>query len=1364
MFKYEKRQRKSIGFILALIMIVTAFAGGLSKNSQLAYATEDEFINLISEEELVVEEKPLSQEIPVSEEELLVEEKPLIEETPAFEEEEADNNEALLGITPFAVEEFDPFLFLTGVTMTDQNGAALPNPTPDTTKLRIEYKYALPDKTIINTTDTYFVTSIPAELEILENLIIPLTQMRDEVLVTVGNVFIGVDKQVTIKFEKDINDVDYLFDRTGFFYLFSTFDKEEVDGKDKIDFDLGDGTIITVPVTTEKEKITRELKLEKFGSYDEVSNVITWTIKVKPNSTPVNNSLNDVVIKDLIELGQTYIADSATILPLVANGTFELVGDSLNFVFNQPINTKVNDDYTITFKTKPELSSFDEEDKKIIFKNQAEGTYAENDGSVKSKSAEVATVVDFINKSGKYVSKTQTITWTININNNNLDLNQPVITDIIPAGLTLNEDSVKLNGTAVFITNLAGPLTYVGTALKYEFEGAVNTKQTLTFTTKVTDPDVFYDNVSKKFSNTGSITGIGIPDGATGTGIVGVTSSLIEKTGDSYNTKTRELTWKVSINKNLVTIKGAKFEDVILEGQKFVEGSFILNNVALTDLEVGDPINSNKLSYVFPTDISTEQTIIFKTYVTDPDVYAGNISKDYKNTATLTGTNIQNSSSIGTIKVNSQVVDKAGAGYDYVTREITWKVIVNKNGLPLNNSKFKDVIDPKLEFVAGSVTIDGVSALPGSYNYDAVSKTLTVEFGAQIDKQIVVTFKTKVIDLTLFKSNGDKTLKNTATFVADGINPVSNEGTQTIKSNVAEKKGNYEKKTNFIDWTVLINRNQLSIPSPALEDKLQAGLVLDLASIKLQKVIVNSDYSFIATDEFVPISIDNIVYDKDTNTFTFKFLKDINSAYLLSFSTDIDDAYSNTTFTNTINFKGEAVNQNSNSGNITVSFQAGGGGATGGTRGSITLTKKDMDDKTKLLPNVEFELLDKFGNVIKSLLTDENGVVVFDKLVLDSEYTVREVKPLNGYLPLGKEIKFTPKFKNKNLELEVLNMKIRSYTIYSDLEIIKRGEEELLFLPGAVFELIQGNQVVYTTEPTDKDGRTILKNVEYGFYTIREKIAPIGYNLSPLTQELYVTINGARITKIFENSKIEGTIQVKKIDNENNKLLAGAVFELLQNNVVIATSTNTDENGLTSFKNVEFGVYTLREKTAPVGYFKTSEVQTVVISENNKTYELTVNNTKIKGKLILTKVNEDGEVLEDAVFEVRDEEGKVVDRSTTDANGLITVDNLVYGKYSVVEIEAPDTYMLDETIFEFNISENQQIINLSFVNKRVSRLPDTQGKDDDKIGSNDKSDKNDKQPQLPSTGSSTVIPFYLGGLLLMYLGMVTLFRRRKTLK
>ena len=282
------------------------------------------------------------------------------------------------------------------------------------------------------------------------------------------------------------------------------------------------------------------------------------------------------------------------------------------------------------------------------------------------------------------------------------------------------------------------------------------------------------------------------------------------------------------------------------------------------------------------------------------------------------------------IGVGNSVITKAGAGYNRTTQEITWRITVNSNKITITNAVVTDTIPDGQVFVANSVTQS-----VGSFSYsknDSNKETLTFNLG-DINAEQTITFKTKITDLSIFETNGDKQLQNTAKLTNDFGPVVSSTGSITVKNTLVGKVGDYERGNLYIDWLVTINQNLLPLTEAELVDELQEGLALDTSSVKLYKLTLNSDGSLTQGSE-VTLNADNISYNGATGEFIFTMPAPAEGeylgAYLLKFRTDVVDE-SKSPFTNTISFSGSETEESSNDEKVTIRTQSGGGWAIGET-------------------------------------------------------------------------------------------------------------------------------------------------------------------------------------------------------------------------------------------------------------------------------------------------------------------------------------------------------------------------------------------------------------------------------------------------
>ena len=252
----------------------------------------------------------------------------------------------------------------------------------------------------------------------------------------------------------------------------------------------------------------------------------------------------------------------------------------------------------------------------------------------------------------------------------------------------------------------------------------------------------------------------------------------------------------------------------------------------------------------------------------------------------------------------------------------------------------------------------------------------------------------------------------------------------------------------------------------------------------------------------------------------------------------------------------------------------------------------------------------------------------------------------------------------------------------------KKSDEDGNALGGAVIGIFKTGTEKFTTENaiqttvTAADGSFSFEKVPYGTWVIREIESPTGFVLS----EEEITVAIGAVDEVVEielvNYFIKGNIELTKVDKDypDNKL-TGAEFEVyadtngdgkLDNgDKLLGTMTELDD-GVYQMKELRYGKYLVREKTAPTGFELDENVYSVSIEENGKTYivenEAGVGfvNAAQKGSLKIVKTSSDGKV-EGFSFRVTGADG--YDQTfKTDKNGEIYIEGLRIGEYTVSEV------------------------------------------------------------------------------------------------
>lgn len=1208
-------------------------------------------------------------------------------------------------IAVYAADLSHTYNFITGVELTDLEGNPLGENVAKDSGLRLTYHYAISNKDEVKDGDTFTLT-IPEQIKIDAP---GEFEIRDGENNLLGTGTIGTDGTLVITFT---NYAETYSNLSGSFWFELCFDESKIglDDPTSIEFELG-GTTPPYEIEVDFEQpAPLPTSIEKEGSYtynEETGNTeITWRVTVNPE----NVAVRDAQIVDVIANGLDFIPGSVTINGSPASEsdyTYDDDSGTLIYDFPELIATQ----QIVTFKTTVKDSQFTTGDSHgTVLHESNTATMNHDDTFDISNEATVDVPVEFIDKTGVFNPDTLQIDWTIEVNKNGVSIPDAVVTDTLPDGLTLDTDSVQIDGVS------SSDFTYNHPDITFTL-GAISEKHTIKFSTDVED-DAFNSNTSKIYDNTAAMTGTGVPGNAESGDSEGVPTNIIRKEGVSYNPATGEITWKITVNENKISIQNPIVTDDIMPGQEHVAGSATIDNGASADgfsytpAAEGDESKTGTLTYTFGATISDTYIIEFRTKVTDPGVYAGNSNTTYKNDASITGDNIPESKSEGTQGVDSQVIKKTGTGYDYTTRNITWNIVVNRNEMPLENAILRDDIPKGMEYVAGSATIDnGASADKFSYTpavEDDPDKTgtLTYTFPALIDETYTITFQTHITDLSIFQTNGDKTIRNTAS-LEHGLVPggVTNEGTQTIRNTVISKTGSYTSGKKYIDWTVNINTNEIPLIDAAITDQLQEGLALDTGSVKLFHQSIDAGGNLILGEE-IGLTGDNIQYDLATRMFTFHLPTPASGGYQLTFRTNVTDK-TKSPFKNEATFNGTGKLNQGSSESIPVSWS--GSGSTGdGEVGSITVHKVDAENHDQMLEGAQFDLIDKYGNVIQQATSAADGSALFEMLRFDIPYTVRETAAPTGYNISKTEYTFTIAGSDDVKDISYLYENAR---IYGAIRFGKLGVDGPL--AGAEFTLYDEDGYSVATTLSKQNGEVLFEHVPYGDYTIRETNPPEGYLPTSIVLTASVREDGVTVTAApasVSNQIIMGNIQLKKTGEDGVTPLQNATFALYSetdtnfaNPMAIST---TGEDGIAFFENVPYGSYVAKETIPPQGYVLSTEQMMVDVNENARTYDLgTFPNTLIRGNIEILKTNIVNDPLEGAKFALYDTADNLVAEAVSGSDGIARFTDIAFGHYTIREIEAPAEYVKSDEIFESDITSDGVVLQYTVVNERSNEYP-----------------------------------------------------------
>ena len=403
----------------------------------------------------------------------------------------------------------------------------------------------------------------------------------------------------------------------------------------------------------------------------------------------------------------------------------------------------------------------------------------------------------------------------------------------------------------------------------------------------------------------------------------------------------------------------------------------------------------------------------------------------------------------------------------------------------------------------------------------------------------------------------------------------------------------------------------------------------------------------------------------------------------------------------------------------------------------VTVTKSDVETGTPQgdgsLAGATYGLY-KGDTLIDSFTTDENGQFTTGYYVCDSDWTIREINPSEGYLVDSTIHHVGAEPELYTIELNDTANDVTEQIIKGDIAIIKHTDdgETGIETPeeGAEFQIYLKAAGSYDAAKDserdvlvcDENGFAQSKKLPYGTYIVHQTKGWEGRELMD-DFEVYIAQDGQTYRYLINNAAFESYIKVVKVDAETGVTIpyAGAGFQIyrpdgskVEMTFTYPTPTTIDtfytnaEGYLVTPEKLEYGSgYSLVEVQAPYGYVLDSTPVYFDVTEDNSTeeggvtvIEVTKPNMAQKGVI---KVSKTGEVftsvqenegvyqpvyevtgLPGAVFEItaledvytldgtlRYSAGEVVDTITTGEDGTAQSQPLYLGKFQVKEIEFP---------------------------------------------------------------------------------------------
>ncbi len=408
------------------------------------------------------------------------------------------------------------------------------------------------------------------------------------------------------------------------------------------------------------------------------------------------------------------------------------------------------------------------------------------------------------------------------------------------------------------------------------------------------------------------------------------------------------------------------------------------------------------------------------------------------------------------------------------------------------------------------------------------------------------------------------------------------------------------------------------------------------------------------------------------------------------------------------------------------------------------------------LAGAEFGLYTVGGtDPVETAVTSAAGYAVFTGLTV-GEYFIKEISAPAGYTAINTEYKFSIDGEGVltggnfvQLEGEAFFvLTVKNDPVEHSFRLCKvSAASDNLTLSGAEFRIIgEGVNRIFVT---GEDGLTENISLPIGEYTLTEQKAPAGYVADGTGRHIQVTTEGVYIDGILltdeapaytvKNTPQSFRLRIVKQDKDSGIPLSGVAFSVTGADGE-KHSLVTDDHGMTETISLAPGKYAVSETIAAAGYnlpltgwsFTVSEgaaMQATGVEGAEKfTFEgglLTVwlANEMVAGSLKIYKFDADDKdaALEGAKFEVFDSESKKIrfalnngiytvsdatgaeERLVTNAMGIVLLQNLPFGEYTVKEVEAPEGYAVSTEDSIIKLTRQSETLALEVSNKRILR-------------------------------------------------------------
>lgn len=391
-------------------------------------------------------------------------------------------------------------------------------------------------------------------------------------------------------------------------------------------------------------------------------------------------------------------------------------------------------------------------------------------------------------------------------------------------------------------------------------------------------------------------------------------------------------------------------------------------------------------------------------------------------------------------------------------------------------------------------------------------------------------------------------------------------------------------------------------------------------------------------------------------------------------------------------------------------------------RGDLHVIKTAEDD---VIEGVRFHLhgTSLSGELVDiQAVTDQNGIALFENVLIGDAYVVEEVDVADHYVEPASQ---TVAIEWDSITQHSFHNKLKRSGV-TGLKTDENGNA----ISGAIFGLFSGENQEYIREnaymiaESAEDGYFHFGNIPYGTWFVREIQPAVGFVLNSTVHPITITDHNETIEVNLQNRYIRGDIKGFKV-NEDGNMIAGAQFGLFQPSVTEFTEetaeliTESDSEGKFSFEDIRYGQWLVCELMPATGYVLNESPIEVNIQTEGEIIEIHFENRFIRGDVKGYKVDEDGNPVAGAVFglfagdDTEFTEENALLTAESDKDGIFIFEDVRFGKWIVKELKPAVGFLTNDEVYPIDITADGAVIEIEAVNCHVYGMVHTTKVDKD---------------------------------------------------